>query len=335
MLNGKLLSVGSNGNSLEMDKILAEFSANISSMYFPIPSNICGNGRSRNRVSSIEETINHIKLSHKYGVASYALMNSTTEGGHELTHTFEQQIRETLNTLMDAGLNGLVTNHPLICSWVDVLRRQKGYDFTIKIGLWSEVSYPRDVEVFSNFGADAFSVNFDLNRNFPMLEALRLCTPKKLILLANNGCIYRCPYRFFHRSLQSLYSRMSREEQQGIRSQFSYFELCGDYLKSHPLDLIKTPFIRPEDVSIYLDMGFDEIKLSTRNHPYYVMRDVIKCYVEERYEGDICKLLFKHIKNEKSFDNRLFDGIIGRIKKEPENEQELLEHYLLQNGIQP
>ena len=332
MLTGKLLSIGSNGNLSDMENILDEFSGNVSSMYFPLPSTICGNGRSRNRVQSIEETIRHIQLSRRYHVESFALMNSTTEGGHELTSNFERQIKETLNLLLAEGVDGLVTNHPLICSWADSIRQEKSRPFTIKIGLWSEISYPRDIEVFSQFGADAFSINFDMNRNFPVLETIRHSTPKRLILLANNGCIYRCPYRYFHRGLQSLYSRMTREEQRAIQTNGSYFELCGKYLKSHPLDLVRTPFIRPEDVRIYLNMGFDEIKLSTRNHPYRVMREVIKCYVDERYEGDICNLLFKHIKNDLRFDNRLFDGIVEKIRNEPEREQELLEDYILRNN---
>jgi collagenase-like PrtC family protease len=328
MVSDRIFSIGSNGNIYEMEKILEEFENTISSFYFPVPSYICGNGRSRSSISQMSETIDHVKLSRRFGVKPLVLMNSITESGDELNLEFRKKITRTLGELIDTGLEGVVTNSPLICSWAHEISGYKSVDFTIKIGLWAEISTPRDIEVFSGFGADAFCISFDINRDFRLLEAMRKCTTKKLVLLANNGCIYRCPYRFYHRCLQSIYSRKTESERKNDPGMYTYFDLCGAYLKGTRLEMLRTPFIRPEDVHLYSKMGIDEIKLSTRNFGYDWLRTIINCYVMESYEGDIGTFFFRHVKFDHKLDNRRLDGVLEKIRSCPGNEIDILESCL-------
>lgn len=117
-----------------------------------------------------------------------------------------------------------------------------------------------------------------VRRHFPCL---------RIRLLANEGCLYRCPFRRAHAGHIAL-SRFLPEASTTFRTNNTLG--CSDYYFHSPESLLKSPFIRPEDVSLYNDVG-DGIKLCGRTREPTIVRRILESYFSGKYEGNLLEIM--------------------------------------------
>ena len=114
-------------------------------------------------------------------------------------------------------------------------------------------------------------------RHFPEL---------KFSLLANEGCLFRCPFKFSHDSHIAL-ANMADDPQGTFRINSELG--CISYLDSHPAEIFKSPFIRPEDLHHY-ETHIDIIKLCGRTLGPAFLKKCISAYIRRRHDGNLLDL---------------------------------------------
>lgn len=108
----------------------------------------------------------------------------------------------------------------------------------------------------------------------------------KLELLANEGCLYHCPYKLTHDCHIAMLNMGQTLDTYRINEELG----CMRTLRENPSNLFKSPFIRPEDVSTY-ESYVDVIKLCGRTlGPTFLVR-VVDAYLSRKYSGNLLDLM--------------------------------------------
>lgn len=137
-------------------------------------------------------------------------------------------------------------------------------------------------------------INLDrsLNRNLPELadvsQQCRRNFPEiRLTLLANEGCLDRCPFKLTHDAQIAFANTGLIANDTRVANQ----ELgCIRELDAHPAELFKSPFIRPEDLHYYEGM-VEVIKLCGRTLGPTFLQRVVRSYAKRQYEGNLLDLM--------------------------------------------
>lgn len=131
------------------------------------------------------------------------------------------------------------------------------------------------------------ALNRDLGRLAEVSRRCRSIYPKiRLSLLANEGCLYQCPFKPAHDAHIAL---ANLPGQQGVGLLNSSLG-CIDYLASHPARLFKSPFIRPEDQHHYSTYA-GQLKLCGRTLGDGFLLRVVAAYIDGHYKGNLLDLL--------------------------------------------
>jgi len=130
-----------------------------------------------------------------------------------------------------------------------------------------------------------------LNRNLDELghvaRLIRSSWPDMQIeLLANEGCLYRCPYKLSHDAYISLANIQGRDATFQLNRELGCVRLLG----REPHRILRSPFIRPEDLETYLCHA-DLIKICGRTLGGVFLGNVISAYRARAYDGNLLDLL--------------------------------------------
>ncbi len=142
-------------------------------------------------------------------------------------------------------------------------------------------------------------------------ESRRRWPELRIGLLANEGCLYQCPFKLTHDALIALANQAAAVDTFRINRDLG----CLRVLSEKPWRLFRSPFIRPEDVTSYAGQA-DFIKLCGRTLGPAFLGRVLKAYVAGRYPGNLLDLMdsmhwmaaMRHVANEclpKDFVERL------------------------------
>jgi collagenase-like PrtC family protease len=130
-----------------------------------------------------------------------------------------------------------------------------------------------------------------LNRDLDLLAETALkCRSSfpdlRLELLANEGCLARCPFKLSHDAYIALGNAGERECTFFLNRELG----CVRLVDEQPHRILQSPFIRPEDVDMYL-FHVDGIKLCGRTLGSGFLTRVVTAYRERRYQGNLLDLL--------------------------------------------
>ena len=144
-----------------------------------------------------------------------------------------------------------------------------------------------------------------------MLAALRKALKIELQLIVNANCQLFCPLSGQHMV------NLSHASQKGHPTRGFMIDWCAmrcSYEKlKDPAQYLRSEFIRPEDLGLYLDMGYDSFKVLERGAPTPVLSKRVKAYSEGRYDGNLLDLIQPFGYKEKS-DASLSKGLLTTAK---------------------
>lgn len=130
-----------------------------------------------------------------------------------------------------------------------------------------------------------------LNRNLDELAKICLTLHRhfpdlKLEALANEGCLPYCPFKLSHDS----YIALANMDGQDLTHVINCDIGCMRLLDEQPHRLLQSPFIRPEDVDLYL-YHVDTIKICGRTLGPSFLINAINAYRARRYDGNLLDLM--------------------------------------------
>jgi len=129
-------------------------------------------------------------------------------------------------------------------------------------------------------------------RALARINALKTEFPRfRIKLIANMDCAYDC-FLLPHHYMLGVFEGMRDGQPDGARAEGVYAcESCFNPPPT-PEHFIRVPFIRPEDVPYYDELGcVDALKLIYRSSPSPVLERVFRAYFERRYDGNLFDLI--------------------------------------------
>lgn len=131
-----------------------------------------------------------------------------------------------------------------------------------------------------------------LNRNLPVLAEISAACREiypgmQLTLLANEGCLLRCPFKFSHDSHIAL---ANLDNSCNLTFEINRNLGCIRVLSDFPEEILRSPFIRPEDQELYAQYA-DVLKICGRTLGPVFLKKVITAYLEGQYRGNLLGLL--------------------------------------------
>ena len=192
-----------------------------------------------------------------------------------------------LEYLADCGVNKLtIANMSLL-----KLVKQRFPRFLLTVSLIAGTDTVEQAREYEALGVNVINLNpFTINRDFTTLAEIRQAVQCKLEVYANIACLDHCPKRDAH------YMHSGTSSRDGGRTDVAedvFLPFCSGKFLAEPVELLRSPFIRPEDLYVYDDLGMDIVKLADRTESAEVLMHTARVYAAERYEGNLFELIFR------------------------------------------
>jgi collagenase-like PrtC family protease len=190
------------------------------------------------------------------GVKFIYVMNATCLGNKEYSEDGRWQLLQRLDWVAEIGATGVVTANPYIME----LMAENFPALELHISVLAGVDDPMKARFFTDMGAEVIHLDPQINRDFRRLTAIRNAVDCRLSVLVNESCLLSCPIRQYHANMIS----HSAESVQGqYYVDYCYYK-CSVLRGNDPVQYLRAPWIRPEDLGAYEAIGIDFFKVAGR-----------------------------------------------------------------------
>ncbi|MFA6357362.1 MAG: U32 family peptidase [Candidatus Omnitrophota bacterium] len=259
----------------------------VDELYGKLTKDFIGGGRPSSNIPQVDQkkAASHISRIHKSGLKFNYLLNATCLNNVELTTRGQKEIRYLLDWLNELGVQRCTVAIPYL---LELIKKQYP-KFKVYVSTSARVDSLERAKHWEDLGADG--IIFDsvsVNRNFRLIRQLRDGLKCELTLIANVNCLYECPFKNYH-CLAISHASQSISCGKGFFLDYSSL-MCGYFRVKNPVNFIRADWIRPEDISLYENVGIDRIKLVDRSMPTEFITAITTAYVNRRYEGNLLDL---------------------------------------------
>lgn len=256
----------------------------VSAVFGKLQSDLVGGGRPSSVLPAVdwEGMTRHIGLAHDLGFRFLYLWNVGTVGDAEYQASFIMQMREQLRALVRAGIDGLVVGLP----WMIPLVKEVAPQLDVSVSSFVHVDSPREAEQFEAMGADTIILHQTSNRDFALLREIRATVSCDLELIANNSCVYQCPYVCAHQTSPAFHSRTGSKPV----LEYELFWCAGRYARDGA-EIIRARWIRPEDLGVYEARGLDRFKIAGRGRDTAWLLRAARAYAHRTYPGNLTDII--------------------------------------------
>lgn len=277
------LSVATNFDNSLLDQIS---SYPVEDIYGKLTRDFIGGGRASYSTGGINKKIlePHVKHAHKLGIRFNYLLNSVCLGNREWTRRGIKRIRGILDWLSKIKVDSVTVSIPYLA---EIIKKHYPH-FYLKIGIFANIDSSSRARFWEDLGADMLTLeSFSINRNFQILKEIRGAVKCGLQLIANFACIPNCPMQIYHMV------GLSHGSNSSDNAPFIDYCIlkCSYYSLKDPVMLIKSNWIRPEDIRYYEDIGYSDFKLLERNAPTEVLVNRVRAYYERRSPDNLIELI--------------------------------------------
>ena len=275
-------------------------------VYGKMKNDFLGGGRPDNTLDKLDVSRfeSHVKKVRENGIKFNYLLNGSCTSNIEQNTEWQKKFVEFLTYLKNIGVNALTITNPNILQLI-----KKYFDcFTIRVSTFACVDTFKKAQYWENIGADIICVDFTkINRNFKLLKYMvdNLKTAK-IELLMTNSCLKECPLINTHTT--SL-SHASNKYDDGSEYEDWCLHKCQEIELFDLSEYIKSPWIRPEDIKYYQQIGIEHFKITERGFPTTELVKRVKAYCDEKYNGNLIDLIQGHGWSFDNDNNEIVDRI--------------------------
>lgn len=283
------LSVATNFDDELIDK-LKDYP--VYEVYGKLQQDYVGGGRPSNTLKNIDKTMleRHVKKVRENNIKFNYLLNGACLANKEQNEEWQQNVRKFLDYLKEIGVNALTVTNPFLLQII-----KKYYDcFTVRISTFACIDSFEKAKFWEEMGADYVCVDFvKINRDFKILKYMVDNLKKaKIELLMTNSCLKNCPYIHTHTAALSHASNSMNKDKEHYTDWCLY--KCQEYELKNLEEYIKSPWIRPEDIKEYENIGIEHFKITERDFPTDEIIKRVKAYSERKYNGNLLDLIQGH-----------------------------------------
>jgi len=283
----------------EYPAFLADHAEHVRSVHFSLSSPLLQDARQRLAKGGAARIIKG--LNRLTGVRKYALMNGRV---HDPARYFDarglDRTANLLKRLMDeAGLHGVIFADGYFLTALS----DRCPDAAARLEAVPSVNCMLDAPdkafaALAMIGETGFrpptrlvldrSLNRDQNRLEAVAGEIRRAHPDmELLLMANEGCLYQCPYKPAHDAHISLVNEgLCPERTFAMNRDFG----CVRRMLADPGSMLASPFIRPEDLARYQGLA-DAVKICGRNRGADFLKRAVAAYAAGRHDGNLLDIM--------------------------------------------
>ena len=276
------LRVGANWDIAFLDAVRG---TSVDALFGKLPFDIVGGARPGFVLPQVDRTVveQYIQACHERGLEFSYLLNAPCLGNLNYSKKGYGQLIELLEWIDQAGADAVTVGLPYLINLV----RERFPRLKVKVSTTARVNTVRKALQYEDMGVEEIIIDEHINREFKTLEAIRKEVGCNLELILNNICLWQCPYNYEHVNHDGHSSREGEDE-------YCYLQypgyLCLYRKLTDPVELLKSPWIRPEDVSAYEDLGYDSFKITERFKRTPLLLEHVRAYENRRYNGNILDL---------------------------------------------
>jgi len=234
----------------------------------------------------------HIKAIRAEGMKFHYLLNASCMDNREVTRSGQDGIIRLLSWLSEINVDGIVLTIPYLLEFA----KRKYPKFEFSVSCFANVNSVEKAKFWEDLGASVITLSLvEANRNFKLLEKIRKSVSCQLQLIVNETCLQDCPMYFYHNNTTSHSSQRF-----GVNNAFmiDYCRLSCKYKKIvNPVNFIRASWIRPEDLSVYENVGIDRFKLVDRCMNTDAIVLAVDAYSKRSYPGNLNDLFLNASKN--------------------------------------
>jgi collagenase-like PrtC family protease len=220
------------------------------------------------------------------GIAFNYLLNASCLGNREWSRAFHRRLGRLMAGLRRMGVRRVTVSTPFL---LEAIKSRWG-DFHVKAGIYGQIDTPRRAAFWQQLGADAITLeSFSINRDLARLRAIRSAVTCDLQLIANHPCLPNCPLQPYHQNTMAHASDGSR-----MMPLDWCFLRCSRMRLADESLLIKSQWIRPEDLAAYEAIGYDSFKLLERGIPSDELLKRVRAYGSRRFDGNLAELILPY-----------------------------------------
>jgi collagenase-like PrtC family protease len=267
---------------------------------------------------SEEKAAKFIEKAHEYGSTFSYVLNAPNMGNLEFDPKYHRKILDYLGWLVDIGVDFVHIANPYLMEIVIEQFPELEVGVSVVVGVDSVEMAQR----FEKMGADGINLSLEINRDFKALKAIRNAVDIPLVIIPNLADLRRCHYRNYHYSILGYNSQTTSMEKA-----WRYWALqpckmqCNEKKLSDPVEIMKSCFIRPEDIKYYDDIGIDIYKLSGRHQNTEWIVRVIEAYQNRQSPSNLADIIDSIVLSNKTTEEFHSDFILqsdDEIKAVPE-----------------
>ena len=256
-------------------------------VYGKVTSDYYGGGRPSFYLPDVNEAgvEAYVRRCHAAGVEFNYLLNASCMSNLEFTSEGQRKLRSTLDWLSEIGVDSITVANLFFLKTI-----KKSYpQFKVRMSAHRYTDNPRKVRFWQEEGADCVVISeVNIYRELEILQAIRdAATHVDLSLIVNNSCRQDCAIAANH---ATGLNHASQKGAKGFPLDYS-FVFCQHLKLTQPVNYLRANWIRPEDLKIYEDMGYDNFKIVERNSPTKALIQRTKAYAERSFDGNLMDLV--------------------------------------------
>jgi collagenase-like PrtC family protease len=228
----------------------------------------------------------HVEKAGSRGIGFNYLLNPACMDNREYTRQGQREIEALLEYIESAGVSAVTISLPFLLPII----KKRHPRLKVRVGVYARVDGVAKARFWEDGGADCITLeSLSVNRDFALLTALRKALKLELQLIVNANCQLFCPLSGQH-MVNLSHASQKGHPSRGFMLDWCVMKCSCEKLKD-PAQYLRSEFIRPEDMGMYLDMGYDSFKVLERGAPTPVLVKRVKAYTEGRYNGNLLDLI--------------------------------------------
>jgi collagenase-like PrtC family protease len=282
-------------------------------IYGVLPTSMIGSGGSGPDIPQMpaKQAEEYIKLAHAAGLTFNYLLNAPCLNNMEWQEDAHQELLQHLEWLVDVGVDSITVVIPYL---LELIKCQFPH-LKVEVSTIAHVNSVARAKFFESLGADAIMLDSNINRDFKLLKAIRSAVKCQLGVLTNTSCLYQCPYEYYHNNTLG-HASQSHNSRNGSYMDYCVFH-CALSSISDTSQLIKSRWIRPEDIHVYQEMGIDFFKIGGRAMPTEWIINATTAYSSHHYGGNLYDILNNFSPNIRNVRSNLSSAQITTIASPP------------------
>ena len=256
-------------------------------IYGVLPTSMIGSGgRGADNVHMVEEQAEeYIRQAHSAGLKFDYLLNAPSMGNMEWDENIHRELLEHLGWVTSIGVDSVTVTIPYL---IELIKRQFPH-LQVRVSTIAHVNSVARAKFFESLGADSITLDFNINRDFTVLKAIRNAVNCQLTVLLNNLCLYQCPYEYYHHDSLG-HASQSYNPINGYYMDYCVIRCTLDRL-CYISQTIKCRWVRPEDIPVYEEIGIDMFKTSGRSASTERILTAATAYASRHYQGNLYDIL--------------------------------------------